>query len=851
MLNKYYHTFRVLLFTLILVIILSFPSLYADGSSYSIIQKYNFKSKKSLAFKLPFYLQLEDIQLDTLIKNKRSEKPSLFKNKPIRRLDDTPDKETEFNGIPPNNFKKAMELDSSLQFIKNIYQVNGENINDPYLTDLDEYLLIRKKYLENQIRDSLTFKYDLKKALTGNDLDKMISQATGLTIPLPPNPVLNLFGKPSINIDVRGSLNLKVGWRWDSQNMGTLSKFGQTQSSPIFQQDIRFVVSGGIGDKLKLSTDWNTQKPREYDNKFKVGYEGEDDEIIKLIELGNVNLPTQSSLIGGGEALFGVRADFQFGPVYLKTIFSQKRGEKKIMDVKGGTSKQYFTIRPYDYARNHFFIDTTYFSIYDEYFRPNIPVIPNTPHAAYNRVKEIEVWEASADPLNNPISAKSVAIANLPPRKYGEKYPISVKSAYPMSGEVERGNFIRIDSNRYKFDKNLGTLAITNLRQDRYYAVAYRIEGPTTAKEDDIYYGTFASDPTVNLNDTLVLKLVYRPAMQPSFKTLWERQMKNVYSINATNVNLNETNINIWYYNPTNDSVDILPDAPDKLVTIFRVDQAGTNGAPPGDGKFDLRPPFFDTYLGEITIPNRKPFSDGIKAYFEQQGTPQLADKYMYKDVYDTTIEAARLNTSRDRFVISGEVSGRASNRIYVGFFQIPRNSVKVFLDGIELIENIDYTVDYSNGIVNLINPRASIPNANLRIEYESQDIMNMATKTLMGIRGDYQLFKTRELNTNIGFSLMRYSMSSLQDRARINEEPFANTMFGFDMKTNWDTPWLTKALDFLPFYDTKAPSNISLKGEWAMSIPSPNRKYSDVASDNGAPVVYINPIQCDTQYNR
>ncbi len=842
MLKKYFRIFRTAL-PAFLIVFITLSVFSSEKHSYLYTQNSPTSTLKLLA-NLPILLQLEDIQIDTVKKHKSKYQLSILKPKPIRRLTSIPNKKAEFNNTPPPKFKKAMELDSSLKFVKNIYSVDSNYINDPYLTDIDEYLLLRKGYIERNIRDSLVYSYDLKKALTGNDLDKMISQATGLTIPLPPNPVLNLFGKPTINIDVRGSLNLKVGWRWDSQNMGRLSQFGQTQSSPIFHQDIKFLVSGGIGDKLRLSTDWNTQKQREYDNKFKVGYEGEDDEIIKLVELGNVNLPTQSSLIGGGESLFGVRADFQFGPVYLKTIFSQKRGEKKIMDVKGGTSKQSFTIRPYDYAKNHFFIDTAYFRIYDEYFRPNIPVTPNDYHSAYHRVKEIEVWEASADPLNNPISAKSVAIADLPPRKYGERYPINVKSAYPKSGEVERGNFIRIDSNRYKFDRNLGTLTISSMRNDRYYAVAYRIEGPTTAKEDDIYYGTFASDPTVNINDTLVLKLIYRPAMQPGFKTLWERQMKNVFSINASNVNLSETNVNIWYYNPTNDSVDILPDAPDKLVTIFRVDQTGTNGAPPGDGKFDLRPPFFDTYLGEITLPSRKPFSDGLKEYFEKQGTPQLADKYMYTDVYDTTYEAARLNTARDRFVISGEVSGKSSNRIYIGFFSIPRNSVKVFLDGIELLENSDYTVDYDNGIINLINPRASIPNANLRIEYESQDIMNMATKTLMGIRGDYQLFKTRELNTNIGFTLMRYSLSSLQDRARLSEEPYTNTMFGFDTKTNWDTPWLTKALDFLPFYETKAPSNISFKGEWAMTLPTPNKKYSDVTSDDGAPVVYLDDFE-------
>ena len=81
-------------------------------------------------------------------------------------------------------------------------------------------------------------------------------------------------------------------------------------------------------------------------------------DIIKRIELGNVSLPIPSTLIGGGQTLFGVRADFQFGPLFLKTLFSQRRGERKFVDVTGGASKQYFSLRAYDYAKNHFFLDT-------------------------------------------------------------------------------------------------------------------------------------------------------------------------------------------------------------------------------------------------------------------------------------------------------------------------------------------------------------------------------------------------------------------------------------------------------------------------------------------------------------
>lgn len=852
-------TKAILLAAISMLILGNLPELHSAEVYPEFLNSYHFKNLQfyNLYSQLPMIyfmlygntpnLEIEQDTTDIEIYN-----PVFLKQTPIRRFDLENPKYQQTNSMMPETYNKVYQIDSSLNKLTTKHLIDSTLINEPYDISTDNFLKIRKKNLEAQIWDSLVSEYDLKKAFSQGDLTKMLNAATGLTIPLPPNPVLNIFGKPQININVQGELNIRAGWRWDSQNLGSVSQFGQTQSSPVFSQDIKLIISGGIGDKLKLSTDWNTRRYTEFENKFKIGYEGEDDEIIKLIEIGNVSLPTQSTLISGSQSLFGVRADFQFGPLFIKTIASQKRGEKKTMSVTGGSSKQPFSIHAYDYAKNNFFVDSAYYKLYDDYYKAGVfGSYPNTPEASYYRIKgDLEVWEASSDPLNNPVSAKSVAVANLPGKKtmQGERYDDNIKKAYALAGEIERGNFMKLDSSRYKVDRNLGTVTIYSMRTDRYYAVSYRIEGPTAAPEDDIYYGTLSADSKTGI-DTLVLKLIYRPNLQPGFKTLWDRQMKNIYSINSSNVNTNDTKIGLWYYNQTNDSTDVLPDAKDKLVTIFNVDKSDNAGSGQPDGQFDMRMPFFNAQRGEITFPSRKPFVDGIIAYFDKMGTPQLADKYIYRDVYDTTYDVAKLNTGRDRFVISGEVTGKATNRIPLGYMNLAQNSVKVYLDGVELKEYQDFLVDTYSGIVTLLNPRASLPNANLRIEFEQQDIFNISTKTLLGLRADYQLFKTRTLNTSLGFTIMNYDQSSAQERARLGEEPLANTMIGFDMKTNLETPWLTKALDYLPFYDTKAPSSLAVKGEWAVTIPTPNKRESDVISDNGKPVVYIDDFEGSQRY--
>ncbi len=809
-------------------------------------------------FLLPIYLQSDFELVDNPLLNQDSTSshfspPRYLKKPEIQRGNFYDHKYGVNEYTEPAGLSTRRAMDPSADKFTSTEMIDSTAISYPYVMNLDEYTKIRQKQIQGKIWDSLITRYDLKMALSQGDLARMIGSATGLTIPIPPNPVMSIFGKPEISINVNGEVNLRIGWRWDSQNLGTVSQFGQTQSSPIFHQDIRVNVGAKIGDKLKFNTDWNTRRTFDMDNTFKVGYEGYDDDIIKLVEVGNVNLPLPTSLIRGGQTLFGVRADFQFGPLFIKTLFSQRRGERKFVDVKGGVSKQYFSLRAYDFARNHFFLDTAYFKVYNKYFENSNPVIP--PEADKTRIKEIEVYESTNDVTSGEISAgKSIAIADLEPIKAKgippETYPVSYYEKSIKAGEVERGNFARLDSSKYRYDPNLGTIHIRNLRPDRYYAVAYRIEGETPALEDDLYYGTLAS--LAGAKDTLLLKLLYRPNLQPGFKTLWARQMKNIFDVNSRNINVQETKINIWYLNKNNDSTDVIEGAPDKLVTIFQVDQVNNaSGAPQPDGLFDLVPPFFDANEGLITFPNTRPFDSALVKYFSRPeiGNPELAYQYIFSAPYDTTYEVARLNTARDRFVISGEVSGRATNRIQLGGFNIARGSVRVTLDGVELIENQDYVIDYFAGTLTLRNQRATLPNANLKVEYEQRDIFNIATKTLAGIRGDFILHKSRNALANLGFTFMHYDQAAIIDRVRLGEEPLSNSIFGFDGTLDLQAPWLTQALDYLPFYDTKAPSSLTMKGEWAMILPTPNKRLSEIASDNNEPVVYIDDFEGAQRY--
>ncbi|MFN4770389.1 MAG: cell surface protein SprA [Candidatus Kapaibacterium sp.] len=770
----------------------------------------------------------------------------------------------------PSGLEIMRTLDSSASKVRISGKIQGIEVGVPLELTLDDYLAQRQKQISRKVWDSLITVYDLKRALSGDQLSKLLSQATNIAIPLPPNPLSSIFGKPEISINVNGEITLRGGWRWERQNLGNSSAFGQGQSSPIFTQDIQINVSGRIGDKLRLGTDWSTRRQFEFDNRFRIGYDGYDDDIIKKVELGNVQLPSQSTFISGSQALFGVRADFQFGPLYLKTIASQRRGERRIVNVNGGAARTRFALRAYDYAPNHFFLDTAYKPLYRSYWALATPV---TPQAGALLVKDVEVYESTGDIKEQALGGVNVvAYDTLSPVQYelGQRYPATLKTAAVIeAGKVMRGRFVKLDRSRYEWDQNLGKVSINNMRRDRTYATAYRTQGPTSDAKDDFYTGTISTSS--NNNDTLILKLLYVPNLQPGFKNLWARQLRNIYFINATNVNTGDARINVFYLRTNNDSTDVLEGTSDKIVTALRVDQVNNGtGTPPGDGVFDFSTgmnqpqapqmqqqqsgfpqqsqsfsgsPFFNAQRGEITFPSLEPFREGLDTAFARRGQINTAKQYYFAAVYDNQVELARQQTAFDRWLITGEVQGQMAGRVTLGFNVAP-GSVRVRLDGRELRENDDYTVEYVSGMLTIRNPQAAAAGANLSVEYESNDIMNVTTKTLAGIRADMSMYRSRNLTATMGGTYMYYNQAAIIDRVRVGEEPVANEMVGLDFAVQWKADWLTRALNALPFFDTKEQSLINLKGEWAMQMPTPNKRISDVPADNGGAVAYIDDFE-------
>ena len=722
----------------------------------------------------------------------------------------------------PLLYQRVVTLDSTGKYVTVRETVDGKDVKVPITMTLDEYIKLRFKRGLDDNWAVLARRYESKQK--GDELGSLLRSITKIEIPIPSNPLINIFGGGGIRLNISGQLDITAALRNQQMQQVTTSRLGNVRNEPDFNQQMQINVNGQVGDKLNILADWNTQRTFDYENQLKIKYTGYPDEIIQSIEAGNVSLATSSGLTGGGQALFGVKAAAQLGPLRLTAIASQKKGQTKEMTASGGSQQTTFEKHAYDYTQNHFFLDTLYRSHFEEYYGNAVPVVYQD-----LRVNDIEVWVTRPGFMVDPTERSAVAYLNLPPMPPGG-YPESLREVTAgVAGQIENGQFIRLKPDeQYIVQRETGYITLlTNVQPEQAIAVSYRTDG-------GMVYGTFVT-PTDTLR--LILKLVKPKNLIPDYSQAWSLMLKNIYPLGGRNLRKEGFELAIYYQTPGNEALDNVGGK--NLLYLFGFDKIDQAGNPVPDGKFDFISGItVDPSRGEIIFPSLEPFRGGLIKAFQKEHIAN-ADSFVYSQVYDTTVNGARTNNQRDRFIIRGKYTSEVTSTYNLGF-NLAEGSVQVLLNNQPLTPNVDYTVDYILGQVTIRNQAALVPGANLQIKYEANDVFQMASKTLLGTRGDLRLSD----NIGLGFTLMNYNQQTLSDKVRLKEEPISNTIFGIDGSAAFDMPFLTNALNFLPGIQTRAPSSLMLKGEAAYMMPNPNTKTSPFPVDNGKGVAFIDDFE-------
>ncbi len=671
-----------------------------------------------------------------------------------------------------------------------------------------------------------------------------------------------LFGSNTIDIRPQGSAELIFGILHNRRDDPALDVRQRKTTNFDFQEKIQMNVTAKIGDKIQLGANYNTEATFDFENKMKLGYEGKEDEIIKVIEAGDVTMPLTGSLITGTQSLFGIKTKLQFGKLFVTSVFSQQKSQSSSIQVSGGAQLNKFQIRADEYEDNkHFFISQYFRNRYDSAMK-NLPVI-NSPI----NITKIEVWITNIGPPttdNRNIAAfmdlgeyspyhKDYKITK-PFPKFSDTLPKNevnalyekanskfVRNINTMTDQMSLMNLVssvdyekiekarRLTSSEFTFNSRLGFISLNNtLNPDQVLAVAYQytIFGDTGVFQ----VGEFSSEG-LSTENSLIVKLLKSTAPNPRIP-LWKLMMKNVYSLGAYQVNSEDFRLNILY----RDNEKGVPMAylregncnGKPIVRALGLDRLNTKMDPQPDGIFD----YIDNAAtaggtiqssnGRIYFPVLEPFGKNLRYALDSVNPySTIPNKYAYDSLYSTTMVMAQQNPEKNRFTMEGTYKSASGSEISLNAMNIPKNSVTVTAGGIKLQENVDYTVDYMLGRVKIINQGILNSGTPINVSFENNSLFGMQLKTLMGTNFEYKFSK----NFNLGATIMHLKETPLTQKVNFGNEPISNTIWGMNGSYQTESRLITKLVDKLPFINTKAPSSISLTGEFANLVPGHSKR--------------------------
>ena len=293
--------------------------------------------------------------------------------------------------------------------------------------------------------------------------------------------------------------------------------------------------------------------------------------------------------------------------------------------------------------------------------------------------------------------------------------------------------------------------------------------------------------------------------------------MKNIYSLGAYSVQKEKFKLNIMYQSDTTGTyVNYLPEgaiANQILLRVLNLDSYDSNNQPHPDGIYD----FIEgvTVLadnGKIIFPSVEPFGSYLRKKINNDA---IADKYVFQELYDSTLTVARQIAEKNKFKLEGEYKASSGAEIQLGASNVARGSVKVTAGGAILTENVDYTVDYTSGVVTILNESIISAGTPVSVSLENQTAYNMQRKTMMGLDLNYQF----NPNLMVGATIMHMSEMPLTTKTTMGDEAIKNTLWGVNMAYKGESQWLTNMFDKLPLLNLSKPSQISFNAEFAHLI--------------------------------
>ncbi|MDR1810922.1 MAG: cell surface protein SprA [Prevotella sp.] len=746
----------------------------------------------------------------------------------------------------PSNIKTEVVYD----YKNNVYQFRTRVGDNEWTTPLT---LTPEEYYNYTLKKSMSAYFNEKNRESlekGEEKEEFSLKEVKVDL----GPLEKIFGPGGVRLKPQGYAELSMGLRTSTVEDPTISERNKTKTIFDVNEKIQLSVNATVGDKVNFDLNYDTEATFDFDSKkIKLAYEGKEDEIIRYLEGGNVSFNTTNSLVQGATSLFGIRADLQFGKLRINSVVSQQESESQSVNSKGGVQSTPFEFKADAYDENrHFFFGHYFRDHYDE-------AMSTLPYVKSDiSITKIEVWitnkRGNFDQSRNIVAFADLAehdiIKNplwLP--KGSDKQPYNrnntlyeeIKNNHADARNISKVNetlsalnlksgldYEKIESARllstseYTFNPQLGYISLNfSLQADDVLAVAYEYtKNGVVYQVGELSQDNLSASQSGSSDATqaaLFLKLLKPVSLSPASYS-WDLMMKNIYALGAYNLQQDKFRLNISYQSDTTGAyINYLPDGNIKnqlLLKVMNLDRLDSRRNKNADGIFD----YIEGYTvrssdGRIIFPVVEPFGEHLRKMI---GNDAIADKYVYQELYDSTLTVARQTAEKNKYRISGTYKAASNNEIDLNAMNVARGSVKVMAGGRVLTEGSDYVVDYTTGKVTVINQSIIDAGTPVSVSSENQAFFSMQRKTLLGLNLNYDFSK----DFSVGATFMHMYEKPLTVKTEIGNESVKNTLLGFNTSYRTQSQWLTNLLDKLPFVEATVPSQIAFNGEFAQMIP-------------------------------
>ena len=690
----------------------------------------------------------------------------------------------------------------------------------------------------------------------------------------------NIFGGNTIEVNPQGSVLVKMGVLFQKVENPQLSERNRQSTTFDFDQEINASLNAKVGKRLRVNANFDTQSTFNFQNQIKLEYTPTEDDIIRKIEVGNVSMPIQSSLITGAQNLFGVKTQLQFGKTTVTGVFAQQRSQTRSVTAQGGATVTEFELRASDYDDNrHFFLSQKFRDDFNNALK-QFPLINsskyitrieiwvtnrnNTTEGVRNIVAFADLGEGDENNIYNDARVSPVSGTNDPSNGANtleEDFMTSSSgirdistASSTLSGFNQGSDYSILENARkltlgvdFTLNPQLGYITLNRrLADSDILAVAYEYTDSNVPGDNVFRVGELSSDG-VTAPKNLVVKLLRSEIVNTNIP-LWKLMMKNIYALpGAYQLNKDGFRLEVMYKDDqAGVPLNILQNATTSdeikstsLLRMLRVDRLDANNQQTnlngsfyeGDGFFDFVEGItVDSQNGYIIFPTVEPFGNSLippnpptsppsasSGELGQILTAEADQNFVFDELYNLTKAQAKNDyQNKDKYYLTGYFKSESSGGIPLGAFNVPRGSVTVTSGGRELIEGVDYVVDYQIGTVQIIDPNLLASNAPINVSVENNNGFTQQRRSFVGV--DIQHVFNEKFA--IGGTILNLNEKPFTQKYQFGSEPVNNTIVGFNLNYQTEVPKFTKWVNKLPNIDTDVASNLSLRAEAAYLLP-------------------------------